>query len=55
MILMDLPRAFDTLNHDLLIAKLHAYGFQKNPLINDKLTDKSLAKNKGQNRFQQLV
>ena len=26
-ILMDLPRSFDTLNHELLIAKLHAYGF----------------------------
>ena len=29
-VLMDLPKVFDTINHELLIAKLYANGFSEN-------------------------
>ena len=32
---MDISKAFDTLYHDLLIAKHHAYGFQHDALKSD--------------------
>ena len=41
-VMMDLSKAFDYIRHDLLIAKLHAYGFSYEALtlINDYLTNR---------------
>ena len=51
-VLMDLSKAFDTLSHDLLIAKLHVYGFSEESLqLIKKLFNKSLEKDKGQCEF----
>ena len=43
MLLMDLSKAFDCLEYEVLIAKLHAYGFNRRAL---KLIHKHSSMNK---------
>ena len=42
VVLMDLSKAFDTLNYELLIAKFHAHGFNRDSLklMNDYLSNR---------------
>ena len=53
---MDLSKAFDTLNYDLLIAKLHAYSFDIRTLklLHSYLT-KKVSKNKSKSKSQYMV
>ena len=41
-VIMNLSKAFDTVNYELLLAKLHAYGFDKSVLnmVNSYLTNR---------------
>ena len=54
-----MSKAFDTLNHELLIAKLHAYGFNRDSLklINDYLSNRwqRTKINKGFSSWAELV
>ena len=46
-VLIDLLKAFDTLNHDCSLAKLHAYGFNRDSLkVEELLFKQQISKNK---------
>ena len=56
---MDLSKAFDSIPHDLLIEKMHAYGFSRNSLVFFysylKRTKPNVVKNIAQSIFQILL
>ena len=52
-VLIDLSKAVHTINHDLLIAKFHAYGFDiKTFKLLHSYLKKKVAKNKSKFKFQ---
>ena len=55
---IDLSRTFDTLNYDLLIAKLHAHGFQHDALkllLSYFLSDRTAKVNSAFSSWEKLI